>query len=256
MTERIRFTALWVVLATLLCSCVSSPLINPVVPTLPTDGSQQAMFEPAIEPEYRIQVGDRLAIRSYYDPQLNQDVIVRRDGRISLILLQDVAVFDRTPADVAAQLSEQYPPLVADSAPITVAVTESKGLSIFVGGEVKVSAQQPLNGPLTVVQALTAAGGVLPTANTHQVLVLRHQDDGQFIAYQIDMEQVLVNASKDVYLRRNDIVHVPMTKIAHIDRFVSQYINQIIPEALRFNVGYSWLNQVGNNDGRVQVVNP
>ncbi|MCC7126105.1 MAG: polysaccharide biosynthesis/export family protein [Acidobacteria bacterium] len=233
-----------------------SPLIDPVVPVAPNDGSQAAMFQPSLEPEYRIQVGDRLAIRSYYDQQLNQDVMVRRDGRISLILLQDVQVFDRTPAEVARQLSEDYGKFVADAAPITVSVVESKGLTVYVGGEVKTSAQQALNGQLTVVQAITAAGGMLPTANTHQVLVLRHQVDGKFIAYQIDVEKVLVNAANDIYLQRNDIVHVPMSKIAHIDKFVSQYINQIIPEALRFNVGYTWLNQIGDGNSRVQVVGP
>lgn len=252
-----RKSLVYPVLLLSLASGCASPLINPLVPGLPDRAAMPSMFEPQVEQEYRIQVGDKLAVRSYYDQQLNQDVFVRRDGRVSLLLLQDIEVLNRTTAELGEYLSLEYAKRV-DAQSVTVAVTESAALSVYVGGEVQVSSQQPLTGPLTVTQAITAAGGFRPSANTHQVLVLRRQQDGRFVAYQLDIEKVLVNTASDVYLQRYDIVHVPMSKVAHVGKFVDQYINQIVPEALRFNGNYTWIDDVssgGTNRG-VQVVTP
>lgn len=242
--------------ACLLCAC-SGTLIDPKIPQLPAREMAPELYQPPVEVEYRIQIGDKLTIRSYFDPQINQEAIVRRDGRISLLLLADAVVVGETPRELGKRLTEEYAKRV-NSTDVTVAVVEAVDPAVYVGGEVAVSAQQKLTKPLTVVQAITSAGGFRPTANTKQVIVLRHQPDGQSLAYQIDVEKVLVNQARDIYLQPSDVVYVPLSRIANVDKFVSQYINQIIPDALRFTTGYTWLNTTSSSSTPVnfQVVQP
>lgn len=222
----------------------------PVAP-IPTPAESPSLYVPPVEQEYRFQVGDTLAVRSYYDPQFNQDAVVRPDGRISLLLVGDVKVVDMTPAGLRDALVKVYRRVV-DTPDIVVSLTKSAGLAVYLGGEVRQPSVQRLDGSLTVLQAITAAGGLLPSANVNQVLLLRRKPDNQLQVYKIDLDKVLRNEAPDVFVQRFDVVYVPKSQIANVGQFVEQYINAIVPRSVMFS--FSWLQY--RNGMPVQVVNP
>jgi len=242
------YKILSILLVTVLTGCAGLQLNS--VPSAPQKEAAPELYTPPIESEYQIQVGDRIVLASYYDSQLNQDVVVRTDGRISLLLMGDVYVAGITPAKLDVMITRAYSKVV-ENPEITVIIKESTSSSIYVGGEVRRQAAQPIRGSITVMQAITAAGGFLPTANKKQVLILRKQPDGQFLTYQFDTDRILVNQAPSVYLRRTDIIYVPKTAIANVGQFVDQYINKIIPEAIRFNYSYTRLKNT--DDTTIQV---
>jgi len=53
-------------------------------------------------------VGDQLEIKFFYDTELNEQVIVRPDGRISLQLVHEVMAAGLTPADLTKLLTAKY----------------------------------------------------------------------------------------------------------------------------------------------------
>lgn len=240
------FARSFVIFVVLLSGC--AVLDSSIVPVAPLSNIAPKLYAPPIESEYLIQVGDRLGIASYYDPQLNQDITVRPDGRISLLLMGDVFVAGMTPTELDIQVTNAYKRVV-DSPEVTVVVKEVNSMSIYLGGEVKNPATQALRGPLTVVQAITSAGGFLTSANTKEVIVLRKQLDGQFVAYKHNIGRVLTSEIPDIYLQRNDIIYVPKTTIANVGEFVDQFVNKLIPKSVLFN--YGW---VENRNATVQVV--
>lgn len=219
------------------------------VPSAPQKEVAPGLYAPPIESEYKIQVGDRIVVASYYDSHLNQDVVVRPDGRISLLLMGDVYVAGVTPTRLDEMVTKAYSRVV-EAPEITVVIKEFTSSSIYVGGEVRRQAAMPIRGSITVMQAITAAGGFLPTANKKQVLILRKQPDGQYITYQLDTDRILVNGAPSVYLQRTDIIYVPETTIANVGHFVDQYINKVIPEAIRFSYSYT---RVKDDDTIIQV---
>ena len=229
-------TALITALTVALSGC-NNLLINPDVSPAPAKDEAPGIYIPPVESEYRIQVGDRLAIASYYDPNLNQEVMVRPDGRISLLVMGDVDVAGITPTELDKIVTDAYGRVV-DSPEITVIVKETANSGVYIGGEVRNQALQPLRGNMTAIQAITSAGGFLTTANRKQVLILRQQRDGQFQTYQMNMERVLLGEIPDVYLQRTDVIYVPKSTIANINQFVEQYINQIIPRSVQFTFAY------------------
>ena len=235
----------------LLSGC--APLELSDIPKPPTIDAAPELYVPTIESEYRIQVGDSLSLASYFDPQLNQDVTVRPDGRISLLLMGDVFVAGMTPTKLDEMITKAYSKEI-DNPEITIVVNESSSSSIYVGGAVVRQAEQPINGNLTIIQAITAAGGFLSTANKQQVLMLRRQSDNQFLTYQINITDILLNKTPNIYLQRTDVLFVPKTSIANAGEFVDQYINAIIPEAIRFNYTYTTVD--GENNATGVVVSP
>ena len=198
------------------------------------------------EPAYRIGVGDALSVESYTDPALKQQVIVRPDGRVSLILIGDVDAAGRTTQDLDEELAQRYSTL-PEHPDVVVNVDQIAGLEVYVGGEVKQPSVQPIKGSLTLLQCITAAGGFMSTANPTQVLILRQQPDGRFFAYQHDVNHMLHNEAAEIYLKRHDIVFVPKTKIAVVDQYVEQYVNEILPRSIGLNFGYTFFDQVSGN---------
>ena len=135
------------------------------VPALPPREEAPALYAQAVEEPYRLQVGDTIAVRSYFDPQLNQEVVVRPDGRVSLLLIGEVAAADVTTEQLADRIREPYRRLVGNT-DLTVALVRGVGMNVYVSGEIKLASLQSLDGSLTLLQAIARAGGTLVSANT------------------------------------------------------------------------------------------
>jgi polysaccharide biosynthesis/export protein len=214
------------------------------VPPVPSAQAAPALYRPSLDANYTIGPSDHLLIQSFYYPNLKQPVTVRSDGRVSLLLVGDVMVAGKTPHQLAEELAKDYRQFLKD-VDLTVMVTKSAGLAVYVTGSVERPQMIPLNGELTLLQSIAQAGGFLSTANKRQVLILRQMPDGRYHTLQANTELALNNTSGEIYLRRHDIVYVPKTEIAKVDQFVDQYINQIIPHSVNTVFNYTINSQTG-----------
>lgn len=229
-------SVLLVVLIALVAGCST---VKYSAPELPPLAEAPDLYVPPIEQDYRLQVGDALAIRSYFDSQLNQEVVVRPDGRISVLLIGEMLVTGMTPEELAVRIRQPYKRLVGGT-DVTVAVTRSSGMNVYLSGEIKAPAIQQMDGNLTMLQAIARAGGTLPSANTGNVLLIRHQADGKLSVSKVDLEKILRNEASDVFLQRRDVIYVPKSEIAQTGQFVDQYINAIVPRFVQLQLGWSW----------------
>ena len=105
---------------------------------------------PYLEQEYRIQVGDQLDIKFFYNPELNEQVTVRPDGRISLQLVHEVMTAGLTPAELTGLLTKKYAAELKKPE-VTVIVRSSGGHKIYVDGEVAKPGMFSLMGFTTVL---------------------------------------------------------------------------------------------------------
>jgi polysaccharide export outer membrane protein len=126
----------------------------------------------AAGPDYRIGTDDILTITVWDQKELDQVVFVRPDGKISLPLVGEVEAGGLTVAELAARLTKQYSQTVR-GAQVTVIVKEIRSRPVFfLGGIVRPGPIQ-LTQDLTVLQALSAVGGPLTTADLEGAFVLR-----------------------------------------------------------------------------------
>jgi protein involved in polysaccharide export with SLBB domain len=177
-----------------------------------------------------LQVGDLIAIKFYQNPDLNEDVVVRPDGKISLQLIGDVTAAGREPAALAADLEQAYLRELARPR-ISVIVREPRAHRVWVGGEVGKQGVVPLSGGLTLFQAIQEAGGFLTTAHRKQIILIRKGPDARPVGYAMDVRPVASGErpDEDVFLQPCDVVFVPMSKIANVNLFVKQYIRDLLP---------------------------
>ena len=215
-----------------LCTCSGS-----AVKTAPqVTGGESRVFIP--QSEYRIQVGDSLEIKFFYNPELNELVSVRPDGRISLQLAHDVPAAGRTPAELTAALVEIYEPAI-QRPEIAVIVRIFASFRVYVDGEVVRPAMIPLVGPITVLQSISAAGGAKETARLREVVIIRRGPENRPIAFKIDVESAAkgVDLTQDILLVPSDIVYVPRSSIANVNKWIDLYVRRNIPVVTTF--GYS-----------------
>lgn len=185
---------------------------------------------PAAPQPYRLQVGDLIAIRFWGNPELDEEVTIRPDNRISLPFVDEVEAAGRTPAELDAELTRRYTGELARPE-ITVIVRQFSGQRVFIGGEVNNQGALPLTGPVTLLQAVQEAGGFRTSARRRQVLLIRTTPEGERIARSLDLRPVLSGAEPgaDIALHPSDIIFVPRTKITNVNLFVQQYIDDLLP---------------------------
>jgi protein involved in polysaccharide export with SLBB domain len=177
--------------------------------------------------EYRLQLGDEIEVKFFMSPELNQDVIVRPDGHISLQLLDDVAAAGLTPNELDTVITERYRSELRDPQ-ITVAV-KRLAAKVYVGGEVRQPRFVALGGSLTVLQAVFEAGGFTDTAEPSSVILLRRLNQEKGIAAKIDLKKVISAEAEDISLMPSDTIFIPKSTIAEVNLFVEQYITKNIP---------------------------
>jgi protein involved in polysaccharide export with SLBB domain len=204
---------------------------------------------------YSLAVGERISIKSFYHDKLNEDVVVRPDGKVSMQLIGEVQAAGVTPESLAADIRERLKPFV--DAPdvavivrevrrpdVTVIVRESAGQRVFVGGEVKQPGVLPLHDGLGVLAATYLAGGSLETAQLANVILLRREGAAAPVAYSVDARAILAGEVPDVALRPFDVVYVPKTNAAEAAAWLRQNIYNLLPSQFLATLGYQINPQV------------
>jgi len=168
---------------------------------------------PAPPNEYVLQRGDDLEIRAYDIPELNSVVRIRPDGKISVLLLNDVDAAGLTVQKLTQALTEGYTNHFRTPR-ITVIVRSFTGQNVFVGGEVMQPSALPLPGGMTAIQALVRAGGLKANATGETVLILRDIDKGTPRVESLNVREVLENQKPDAVLQPSDVVYVPKNYVS------------------------------------------
>jgi protein involved in polysaccharide export with SLBB domain len=179
-------------------------------------------------PEYQIRPGDDLDIKFFYNSDLNESVKVRPDGRISLQLVGELVAAGLTPGKLSQILTQKYSHELREPA-ITVIVKNFIGQQIYVGGEVEREGPVGYTPGITVLQAIIKAGGFKETAKPEDVIVIRRTRENEMRPYHVDLDQAYRDPyAADMWLRPDDVVFVSKTTIAEMDKFVQQYIADLI----------------------------
>jgi protein involved in polysaccharide export with SLBB domain len=193
---------------------------------------------------YLLQVGDVLAIKFFYNPELNELVTIRPDGHISLQLIDDVQAAGLTPAQLDAVLTVRYAGVLRQ-AEVSVIVQKYVSQKVYVGGEVNTPGFIPFEGNMTLLQALLHAGGFKETAKMSSVILIRNEGKEAPGWQQVKVDRMLKaeGDERGMLLRPFDVVFVPKTAIATWNQFVEQYIQKLLPVTYTF--GFSYFKDIG-----------
>jgi polysaccharide export outer membrane protein len=197
-----------VLLVTIVIGAAAPMAQSPAAPAVqpPAARAVPAVAAPPTPPDYVVGPEDVLSIVFWRDKDMSADVVVRPDGKISLPVLNDIAVAGLSPQQVQQRILEVASRYFEDPAP-TVVVKEIHSRKVFITGQVQKPGPYPLTGPLTVVQLIAVAGGLQDFAKADRILIVR----SRVLAYKFNYEQFSKRKSlrQNLDLQPGDTVIVP-----------------------------------------------
>ena len=119
-----------------------------------------------------LHVGDQITVAFSDVPQtvMPIDTTVQEDGSVTLIYNQKFQVDGKTIGKLQEEIRDRYVPQYFKFLTVTVKRADS---FYFVGGEVRAPSRQVYTGYMTVLGAVTTAGGYTDFANKHSIEVTR-----------------------------------------------------------------------------------
>ena len=162
--------------------------------------------------DYIIGPEDVLDIQVWGSKDLNQTVFVRPDGRLSLPLVGEIAVAGQTVQQLQDHLLAVYQNMVK-GAVVTVIVKEIRSRPVyFIGGFSNPGTMQ-LTRDLTLLQALSVVGGVVPKADGEKGFLLRGVNK-----IPIDFNRLVQRGdlSQNPRLEPGDSVVVPLADVVYV----------------------------------------
>ena len=161
------------------------------------------------DPAYVIGAQDVLDINIWKEPDVSRTVPVRSDGKISLPLINDVQAAGMTPTQLAQTVTDMLRKFLNDPQ-VTVIVTAINSQRIFVVGEVIRAGAFPLIPGMTVLEAVSSAGGFTTFANVKKIHVMRAVN-GKHIQLPFNYREVIKGDKFDqnIVLEAGDTVVVP-----------------------------------------------
>ena len=157
--------------------------------------------------DYRLVSGDKLRIEVYKDTQLSQSLQIRPDGKITLPLVGDVPAAGRTSTELRDSIASSLKEYITNPV-VTVIVVETVPPVYYVVGEVNQPGPQALTGQVTVLQALSAAGGFKDFAKTKDIRIQRKSASG-VTTLRFNYKDAINGVSKPMYLQPGDTIIVP-----------------------------------------------
>ena len=197
---------------------------------------------------YALQPGDIVRLTVYRGGSIpadyRQEITVQPDGQISLVNVEaPVKAKGLTLEELQSRVQEIYAPFFKKAAGGDAELAEvrcsvqfvSSQLSewlpdqVYVGGQVRRPLPVPYREGLTLMQAVTMAGGWIFTGDPDQTVVIRRTADGQTVTREFDLLAVVRHRGDDPQLFPGDVVYVPLSAIAHVNLFIEFYIRNMIP---------------------------
>jgi protein involved in polysaccharide export with SLBB domain len=189
---------------------------------------------------YRLSAGDAIEIKFLQNPELNEAVRIRPDGRISMPLVGELLVAGTTVSELATRLSTAYEDILRAPS-VAIQVGEFANRRVFVGGEVQRPGMLPLVGRQTALGAVMEAGGLKVSAARGEVVVIRRGDQDRPRVIRLSMKNAgdVGSEASTFALQPLDVVLVAESGVARAGRAVDQYARQLLPITL--TGGFSWL---------------
>jgi polysaccharide export outer membrane protein len=158
---------------------------------------------------YRFGQGDQIAVRVWKNQELSVEVPVRPDGMISVPLLNDVQAAGLTADELRDGIAKKLAEFI--SAPNVTVILMQSAKRVSIEGEVQRPGPVSLATQLTVIDAISAAGGLTVFADDDDIRVIRRGQDGQELEFRFDYGAYVRGRAPgtNIVLQPGDVIVVP-----------------------------------------------
>lgn len=151
---------------------------------------------------------DLLEVRVYQEADLSGVYRVAPDGRIDFPLCGKVSVGGLTASQAADAITECLKAGFVRRPQVSVLVKEFNSKKVFVFGEVAKPGSYAFEEGMTIIHAISQAGGLSRSASKNNVNVTRVVE-GRELKLPVKVEDIVVGRAKNFLLVPGDIIFVP-----------------------------------------------
>ncbi len=159
---------------------------------------------------YVIGSGDLLNIITWIGSEFTrEEMVVRIDGKITLPLLNDIQAVGKTPVQLKKEIEKGLAVFV-ESPSVNVIVKEQASKRFYIIGEILHSGQYPLTKQLTVLQAISTAGGFTGKASKDEILLIRENPGGN-VTFRINYNKIMkgIDLDTNISIQPDDTIIIP-----------------------------------------------
>ena len=231
----------------MLTGCASNGPKKDTMDALDESGS----IPPVTFHEYVIGPGDTLKIQVWRHPEFNVGAKVRSDGIITYPLLGTMNISGMGLNEFQKYLIERLDEYIVNPQ-INVQVTTPASNKLYVLGEVNSPGVYVHETPKTVSEAIALAGGFNHNAKRTEVVLMRRNADNSLKHFIVNIDGLMKGeeTGKDFYLSKGDILFVPLSNVALMDRFFIHLSTALTPflAVEQLIVGYPAFEDVVTNE--------
>jgi polysaccharide biosynthesis/export protein len=162
--------------------------------------------------DYQLQPGDMVRVQVFQEPDLDRELRVSQDGQIALPMIGQVEVKNRTLSAIEKNVRELYDRdyLVNPQVNITVLTYQKRAVNVMGAVNAPQAIEYPPEQTLSLLDAISRAGGFNRFADRKKVLLTRTFTDGHTEKYTINADQLIAGTSSERWvLLKDDVVFVP-----------------------------------------------
>ena len=189
---------------------------NTVKDPLDVEGAKeisQGIAQMRQSPAYVLQPGDLVEIKVFMEEDMDRTLRISGSGGITYPLVGTIKIAGYTVEQAEDRLGEALQTYLKNPQ-VSMLIKEYGNKTVYVLGQVAkpASIEIPPEKPLTILEAITSAGGFTDVAAVSKVRVLRMQD-GKQKTIDVDVTQITKqgNKSMDIALLPGDVVFVPQS---------------------------------------------
>lgn len=186
--------------------------------------------------EYTLFPGDEIDVSFTSAQELNRQVTLGPDGRISLPMVGHLLATDRSLSQLESDISEAYNQQLVRPA-VEVNLRRAAPAKVWVDGQVQNPGVYDIPaGTIDAYQAMVLAGGVLISARPARAALIRRSRDGQRMMTVVDLRAKQANSP---IIQRGDIIFVPRSGLGELTAFFSQ-VRDAMPIGFSYALNGRW----------------
>jgi polysaccharide export outer membrane protein len=172
--------------------------------------------------EYRLHVSDSMEVKLPYSPEFDQTVIVQPDGKVRLREIPAITAAGMTPSELEQRISKAYGDIL-NKPSVSIILRDFQKPSYFASGEVGKPGRYDLRDDVTLLQAISEAGGMLnERAKKQQVVLFRSQHNGTYEAKSYNVASLLKpkGMPETILIMPGDVIYVPQNFMSKIQKYL------------------------------------
>jgi polysaccharide biosynthesis/export protein len=216
-------------LALCIGGCTSLPALPAPAERPPLSGLRETP-QPTPTVGYNLGPGDILRVSVYDNPDLSQEVTIGADGTFSYPLIGRVQAAGLPVRELESLLAKRFAEGYLVSPQVGVTVIQHKSQLVYIMGAVSKPGPYPLERQMTLLEALSAAGGPTPDAG-FEVIVTHAADQAALTsstsnvstavngqpALRVSLEQLMAGGvPQRITLQDSDVVYVPVAAFVYV----------------------------------------